>query len=228
MKGRFPLWLSVAMLTGGALPAQQKVELLFAGDHLGDRAWPRTGETWLGLYRTMPGFRLAPTKVKVERVPDRCAGSATRISAEGAEVPYLLVRGHPGFRAGPVDTAFAGNDFLYPAQSLSVKIGKPDRWYSLQALGDASKGGLIRDYTVQLHSSEFPNVGHVFSKLPLVEMENTPNLQWAGDLDRDGRLDLLFRTPIGGHSKRYVLFLSSAASPPDLLKAVASFDRFPC
>ena len=63
---------------------------------------------------------------------------------------------------------------------------------------------------------------------PLIAMENTPNLLWAGDLDRDGRLDLLFRTPIGGYSKRYVLFLSSTAAPPDLLKAVASFGVLDC
>jgi hypothetical protein len=68
----------------------------------------------------------------------------------------------------------------------------------------------------------------VFLKFDRLALENTPNLEWAGDLDRDGRLDLLFRVPIGGYSKRYVLFLSSAASRPDLVKAVASFDVLDC
>ena len=212
--------LALLLLAGGSLSAQQKVELVFPGDLLGDGPWPRTGETWLGLYRTAPGFRLAPTRIKVERIPDACADSATKISADTAAVPYLLVRGHHGFKPGPVDTAFAGSEFLYPGQSMSVKIGKPDRWYSLLALGTAfaHPGDIfIRDYTVALS-------GLVFLKLAGMSMENTPNLLWAGDLDRDQRLDLLFRTPVGDYGKRYVLFLSSAANPPELVRAVASFD----
>jgi hypothetical protein len=59
-------------------------------------------------------------------------------------------------------------------------------------------------------------------------MDNTPKLRWAGDLDRDGGLDLLLQVPIGGYSKRYVLLLSSLASPPKLLQQVATFDLLDC
>jgi hypothetical protein len=216
--------LALLLLTGGSLSAQQKPELLFPGDILGNRVWPRTGERWLGLYRTDTGFRLAPTRIKVERIPDACAGTATRISADTTAEPYLLIKGHDGFKPGPVDTAFAGREFLYPAQSMSIRIGKPDRWYSLLALGTAFRRPgdiLIRNYTVALS-------GLVFLELPLISTENTPDLLWAGDLDRDKGLDLLFKTPVGDYGKRYVLFLSSAATPPELVKPAASFDAPDC
>ncbi|MFL5403665.1 MAG: hypothetical protein ACJ8BF_12680 [Gemmatimonadales bacterium] len=231
MRQRFSLGLGALLLTAGSLPAQQKVELLFTGSFLGERAWPKTGEKWLGLYRTASGFRLAPTKIKVERVPDACAGTATRISADMAEEPYLLVRGHDSFGLGLIDTALAGNEFLYPGQSISVRFGKPEHWYYMLALGSASaRPGdiLFTDYRLELRDSEHPGSGQVFLKFDRLALENIPNLQWAGDLDRDGRLDLLFRVPIGGHSKRYVLFLSSAASRPKLVKVVASFDLLDC
>jgi hypothetical protein len=231
MRKQFSLGLGALLLTAGSLPAQQKVELLFTGSFLAERAWPKTGERWLGLYRTAPGFRLAPTRIRIERVPDACADSATKISADGPAEPYLLVRGHDAFSVGSVDTAFAGNQFLYPGQSISVKMGKPEHWYYMVALGSASaRPGdiLFTDYRLELRDAEHPDSGQVFLKFDRLALENTPNLQWAGDLDRDGRLDLLFRVPIGGYSKRYIFFLSSAASRPELVKVVASFDLLDC
>lgn len=229
---RFPIWLCALMLaTQSRLGAQQKVELLFTGDFLEERVWPKTGERWLGLYRASPGFRLVPTAIRVTRVPDACADSATKVSADTAVQPYLLIKGHRSFRTGVVDTAFAGNEFFYPGKSTSIKIGKPERWYHIRALGSAGvRGGevLFKDYRLELHHSERLDAGQSIWQTDGLTLDNTPNLQWAGDLDRDQRLDVLLLVPIGGYSKRYLLFLSSAASGPELVKAVASFDVLDC
>lgn len=230
MTRTLPLWLAAVLFSVTPLAAQQNVQLLFTGDFLGERGWPATGESWLALYRTKPGLRLVPTKIKVDRVADACADSATKISADTTATPYLLIKGK-AFRAGPVDTAFAGNQFLYPGQSISVKFDKPEHWYSMLALGSAyARPGDIffSDYRVQLSDSQRPGAGDVFLKFEQISLENTPKLQWAGDLDRDKRLDLLFQVPIGGYSKSYVLFLSSAASRSQLVKQVATFDVLDC
>jgi hypothetical protein len=226
-------WLS-ALVTAAASPiaAQQKVELLFTGNFLTHRAWPKTGETWLGLYPTSPGYRLAATKIRVEQVPDACGGSATKVSAHTAAQPYLLLKGLDRLKTGPVDTAFAGMEFLYPGQSLSIKLSEPERWYYLRALGTAgARGGeiLYTDYRLELSDSgRIDAAGHTIFLIKGLTLDNTPKLRWAGDLDRDGRLDLLLQIPIGGYSSRLVLLLSSPASRPQLVKEVASFDQLDC
>jgi hypothetical protein len=226
-------WLIGALATTAASPiaAQQKVELLFPGDSYARRAWPKTGDTWLGLYSTSPGYRLAPTRIRVERVPDACGGSATRVSAESAAQPYLLLKGLDHLKTGPVDTAFAGMEFFYPGQSLSIKLGKPEKWYHVRALGTAGarRGEIFfTDYRLELHHSERLDAGQPIIQLKAMTLDNTPQLRWAGDLDRDGRLDLLLEVPIGGYSSRLVLLLSSRAAPPQLVKEVASFDQLDC
>jgi hypothetical protein len=231
---RSSFWLSGALITAAAssLAAQQKVELLFTGNFLGERAWPKTGEAWLGLYPTSSGYRLAPTKIRVEQVPDACGGSATKVSAETAAQPYLLLKGLDRLRPGPVDTAFAGMEFLYPGQSLSIKLSEPERWSYLSAVGTAgARGGeiLFTDYRLELRDSGRMDArGQAIFQTKALTLDNTPKLRWAGDLDRDGRLDLLLQVPIGGYSTRLVLLLSSRASRPALVKEVASFDQLDC
>jgi hypothetical protein len=227
------VWFSAFMGTT-ALPvaAQGQVELLFVGDFLGKRIWPLTGQRWFGLFSTPSGYRLAPTRIRVEQVPDACAGTSTKVSVDAAAEPYLLLKGLRHLRSGPVDTAFAGQEFFYPGQSLSIKLNEPERWYYLRALGTARswrEGILFNDYRLELHDS--PSIdaeGQAIVQLDALTMDNTPKLRWAGDLDRDGRLDLLLQVPIGGYSKRYVLLLSSFASPPKLLQQVATFDLLDC
>jgi hypothetical protein len=52
------------------------------------------------------------------------------------------------------------------------------------------------------------------------------DVAWAGDLDRDGRLDLVvsFSSKYSHHPRR--LLLSSAAGPDQLVGSVALFERF--
>jgi hypothetical protein len=214
------------------LAAQRKVELLFTGNFLGQRAWPKTGETWLGLYATAPGYRLAATRIRVQQVPDACGGTATEVSAETAAQPYLLLKGLDHLKTGPVDTAFAGMEFLYPGQSLSIKLSEPERWFYIRALGTAgARLGeiLFTDYRLELRDSgRIDSAGQAVFRLDALTLDNTPNVRWAGDLDRDGRLDLLLRVPLGGYSKRYVLLLSTRAARPELVKEVATFDIYDC
>ena len=220
------------MAAASPLAAQQKIELLFTGNFLGERVWPKTGETWLGLYLSSPGYRLAATRIRVEQVADACGGTATKVSAETTAQPYLLLKGLDRVRPGPVDTAFAGMEFLYPGQSLSIKLSEPERWSYLRALGTASvrRGEILfTDYRLELRDSgRIDAGGQAIFQSKALTLDNTPKLRWAGDLDRDGRLDLLLQIPIGGYSTRLVLLLSSRASRPQLVKEVASFDQLDC
>ncbi len=53
-------------------------------------------------------------------------------------------------------------------------------------------------------------------------------LYWAGDLDRDGRLDLVLSADSNANVTTLRLFLSSEAAPGELLREVATFTRSGC
>src|SRR6266851_7524541 len=205
-------------------PAQPRVELLLAGAPFNQPQLPNAGETWFGLYRNPAGgFELRSTTVRVQQTPNGC--SNTRIATGDSLVPMFLVSGAPGLRPGPVDTAFTGHRFLYPGEDFSRRLGSSD-WYALRAIGTASEAPAstaFSAYELRLSTSRdrFATVQTVV-RLDFT-LDNTPNIIWAGDLDRDGRLDLYLQLPGGGYSRRYALFLSSLAHSPALVVEAASF-----
>jgi hypothetical protein len=55
-----------------------------------------------------------------------------------------------------------------------------------------------------------------------------PSLLWMGDLDRDGRPDLVLEDSMSEIEAHYVLYLSSAALVHELVHPVAGFHRGSC
>ena len=62
----------------------------------------------------------------------------------------------------------------------------------------------------------------------LWESDNGPFVLWAGDLDLDGRLDLLLDTSDHENVNEMRLFLSSAAKPGQFVSEVALFRQLGC
>ena len=63
---------------------------------------------------------------------------------------------------------------------------------------------------------------------PLLGDDAMPALLFAGDLDRDGELDLLFDTTDHYNVSRPALFLSSQAGPGELLGEAARYESVGC
>ncbi|MBI5473826.1 MAG: hypothetical protein HY961_15930 [Ignavibacteriae bacterium] len=59
-------------------------------------------------------------------------------------------------------------------------------------------------------------------------LDGSPTLRWAGDLDRDGRLDLLMDLTNHYNVSEPTLFLSSRAAANELVKKVASHRQVGC
>jgi hypothetical protein len=202
-------------------------EIVLAGDLLGDGPWPEDGSAWLGLYAGRGGYDLRSVRLSVGKIPNACGDSATRISAPGPGSPLFLVRGVPSVRAGRVASAFRGDLFLYPGQSRSIELGD-DVWYVLQAFGSAAS--INQEARISGYSLWLRRGAHAqrFASLPMLDSDGPPQVLWAGDLDRDGKLDLFtdLRRHYAGH--HYVLFLSSAAPPDSMIRGIARIDVSGC
>jgi hypothetical protein len=122
----------------------------------------------------------------------------------GAKVPFMIQ--WSALKAGPIDGTWKDPRFLYPGESVPIWLGG-DRWFSLSAYGTAEPG-MLYNYRLVLGRAE---TRQTFAQLHVVSMDGPPDVVWAGDLDRDGRPDLLadLTTDYTGHV--YVLYVSSLA-----------------
>jgi hypothetical protein len=209
----------------------QSIELAITGFAytLPEEPYPKTGNDWFAVVYTASGLTLAKTRIEVGQVPDSCGGSMMQITAPDVEEPLFLVRGLPSLKVGPVSTAFSGQHFVPPSDSVSLRIA-PGLGFAFSAegrfvpVGGGSPEVRIYDYELQMLSERRKQS---IARFSILGEEGRPSLLWAGDLDRDGKPDALFNLG-GGLASRYTLFLSSAASKDQLVKNVATFSTGAC
>ena len=88
---------------------------------------------------------------------------------------------------------------------------------------------LTVDYQVQYSKHPFSaNSSQILLELERTEGADTPSLLWAGDLDRDGKTDLLLNMGSDNAGRHFGLFLSSEAEAGQLVKLVAQFRFMGC
>ncbi len=214
--------------------ASSIAQLLRVGDFHGTEVTERSGLQWVGLYRTSDGFELRTTHVRMEPCfdpvvdADSTRKSGIRVSADRGE-PLVLIRGIPSLVAGPVRAVISKPHFFSPGERQKVAIGR--RQYQLAAKGKydparPAHDGLVLGYGLRLigpngRSQDLP-VPSRFAE------DGVPALLWAGDLDRDGKLDLLVDLTDHYNVREPALLLSSAATGRDLVQLVARFRTTGC
>lgn len=195
---------------------------LLAGDHGQDYSSALTGSPWFGLYKSASGGQhfLVPASVAVQRIAV-CGGDVpgSRVTAQPSEGLILLVRGAQGLRRGVVETVFSGDTILLPGQTIRVSLGQST--YVFGASGTISGRGrnpTIRDYRLTLSLAGGPP--EVLESKQVADYDyGYSRLLWAGDLDRDGELDILTLNP----GSALTLRLSSLAS-----EGVLTFPAISC
>src|SRR5258705_2676957 len=197
------------------------IELLETGEFHGDEVTARTGEKWLGLHITVHHSTLLSYRLIVKAVHDDIGDEEEQESGKQVSVdlplqPVFLVKGATGLSGGPVTTVFTEEpNFEKTLEKRSpVELKLAASSYVLKVVGSedgakCSEHAYPRDAKLVLMSGDVTQV--LYS---LEECGNEPYwyLLWAGDLDRDGKLDLYLSVSQHYNVSERRLFLSSQAA----------------
>lgn len=204
--------------------------------HQGE-AVARHGERWFALRVQADEARLDTARLRVKTVFDElldAEGQATGSEVGSDKTDVVTYLRGTGLHAGPVvqarieDTA---SDSGFVAQILTLG----DKAYRLATRCEAAmgEGGLMCGIALiegERSQTLVRMTGQSVEGRPGVMLgdDATPHVIFAGDLDRDGKLDLLFDTSDHYNLSRPVLFLSGAAEGDELLHAVAEHSAVGC
>ncbi|MDI6840977.1 MAG: hypothetical protein QMD71_09060 [bacterium] len=116
------------------------------GEFHGNEVSAKSGEAWFGLYLTENGYELIPSKITVEAIYDPIVNNKNeetgkRVSVDQTTKLLFLMKGLESLKSGVVKTLFSGREFLYPAQSMTLKFTEKN-YYDLTAFGEAMDRGI--------------------------------------------------------------------------------------
>ncbi len=223
--------------------AEDTVQILTTGLHHGDEVTAESGPDWWGIFPEGDGFTLQSAPVTITIVEDglvddkgEATGKLVKVPQEAK--PILLVRGIGELKEGRI---WAVNTeslprMLYPGQIEVIRLDDhPNRnTLYLAALGEVRDEADCREvgifnYQIKIFNDSDQNrKRQVVLTIPELQADATPRLVWAGDLDRDGKLDLLFDATYHYNVSLLVLYLSSAAKEGELVGRVAEWKTTGC
>jgi hypothetical protein len=197
------------------------IYLLYTGAYDRGRVRAQTGENWLALYKIGTTWRLDSVRITVDSTRTPCGvgfgdmGNSPVVSINAGDAPKLLIRGASGLRAGPVQTLSLPDGHVWPGQDSRPLVIGAEVW-ELKAYGTAMDRP-VQNYRLELWSrtgSSQVIFGPVSAYYP-------PDALWTGDLDNDGKVDVLIDPSVGGEEPvTPELWLSSLATGTELVHRV--------
>lgn len=231
--------LILLTMTASSAPVTYSVQIAEAEVY--EYKWQiKPGGDWWGIFPDgKGGYTLQPTRVSA--VPDPDMGdepqkAPRKICVPGGDHGTFVFRGLMSAAAGSLKSVRLEE---YPAPldagatfDLRCVGDSPETRMRLLAAGrpvviqdGKHTWSRIEDYELWLQRGSGEGATRqLLIKEPELSVDECASLRWAGDLDRDGQLDLIYN--LGGHytETRLALYLSSAAKPGDLVGLVARWD----
>ena len=214
--------------------------LLLPGQYHGDEVTAVSGETWMAMVRGDRGTdRLTTVTVAVDIVRDDLLDhdgppTGKRVTAApGGDAILFLMRNVSGVRNGPVTTV-AADVPLSTGEPLECRLGGVAYQVALSCDGRGRSAGsepacsllvrrgreaqVLRTYHALVDGNAIVGVGD----------DATPRVVWAGDLNRDGALDLLIDLTDHYNVSQPTLFLSPGRREGPWLERVAEHRSVGC
>jgi hypothetical protein len=247
----FNFTLLALLLTATNAVGEQSYKILLPGEWPGQGISAESGTDWWGVFPDGDGFTLQATPVTVTPVHDsmmdrdgEMTGKKVTIAQEST--PVLLIQGlkdpaagtilpaRLGPRSWPSDqaTAIRQNAFLFPGQSHRLSL--PTDSVRLTALGTVEEDPTYRHPQIMNHQLKLYRgddekaVSQALMTIPRMGDLGEPHLVWAGDIDRDGKIDLIYDLTDHYVKTHLALFLSSAARVGELVGLVAEWKWSSC
>lgn len=175
-------------------------------------------DDWFGLFDTACGSMLRPVEfgLTLEDIivyeGERPAGWMVDIPGEEEQPLFLVASSLPVFTAGPVPSIIHDYILLSPDTSIVFDVQDIEE----ARLFTTEEGLFLESRELcQRITDTFPGDEHFGNHIGIV---------WAGDMDRDGRIDLLIDDVYDSyHIFNYGLFLSTEAGLDYLVKKVGRF-----
>lgn len=157
-------------------------------------------------------------------VPTGAGQMSLQLQEPGSELAVAPLQLQGAFKAGPVETSIEVPTLLLPGERVGLDRGG-DSADMLVAYGSVGPSEVdptepvYRDWSLHLVSVQDgrPVAAQELAWVEEFALDAVPMVHWAGDLDHDGRLDVIVDVGPQPEAEQLVLFLSSEAAPGQLV-----------
>lgn len=199
----------------GSFSAAVASGALTEGQYVTDQQTAKAGDGWLALQKNDRGWELVPTDVKTLVVPSAGGSLMVDVSSPLPRVQAMLKNSK--LKAGPVDTIKLADGTLQPTFAkgpngyANITISQKPEPQSFKVSSLTPEGPLIVFSTGVGEKIKSTVIG----RAPFSMRSNYTAVFWMGDLDRDGKLDLITSESQQPNALR--LWLSSEAKGKEAL-----------
>ena len=231
MKRPVLMIIVILMFVASSFSQNAGIRIMETGTFHGDEISAETGEVWLGLFRQGDAFSLLPTVITVSTVNDPIVDDADQatgkeVSVHGYETPLFLIRGNGFGQARAVPTVFVGDETIYRSFDRTFEFAGQSYRLNVESEKRSQENSENIDETSQLILTAGKH------KQILYRMKHCDDcswqINWAGDLDGDHKLDFYLYLNDHYNVVNMRLFLSSHAEKGDLVKEAAVFRLVGC
>jgi hypothetical protein len=185
----------------------------------------KSGQVWMGLFPAKDKqFELKAATINISLVNDAIIDqdpklkTGRKVSIPGKVEPLVLVNGVPALKAGKVVTSSViTKERMDIGQTVKLNVGAKES--SLSVSGVKKDAEWRTGYKIILESGGTKQT--VYERKQVAD-SSFPSLLWAGDLDGDGKIDLVMDTTDNYNVRQVTLFLSTKAKPGKLVEQVAT------
>lgn len=191
-------------------------------------------KTWTDLYQKNGKYYLGKVDFTLENGYSECSGDSTK-SIETKTQTLLLIK-NPDLQQGEINAVKLSKTKIWPGQKMTFKFNNVT--YQLRAEGDVLSSykahtdtgeelfRVVKNYKLYISAAGIPE------SLFLTEEsfnDTFTELLFIGDIDRDGKPDLVIRSNRDYEEERALLFLSSQAGKGQIIsKAGEIAIQFDC